>query len=50
MDCNLQKAEQILKEDPNGKELTDKNWQVVLGLLTCEIVSIKAAFNLIKGL
>jgi hypothetical protein len=37
MDCNLQKAKQVIEGDQNGSELTDENSQVVLSILACEI-------------
>ncbi|MHA2064775.1 MAG: hypothetical protein ACXABY_10415 [Candidatus Thorarchaeota archaeon] len=39
--CDLTKAEQIIQDDPNGKSLTDKNYQEVLTLLSCEINRLK---------
>ena len=41
MNCNLQKAEQVIKDDPNGSDLTDENYQLVLTLLSCEIKQLK---------
>ncbi len=49
MDCNLQKAEQIIEQDTNGKELTDKNYQEVESLLTCEIKQLTRALTGVKG-
>jgi hypothetical protein len=40
MNGNLQKAEQIIKDDPNGDELTDENYQEVLTLLSSEIKTV----------
>ena len=37
MDCNLQKAEQIIEQDTNGNDLTDENYRKVESLLTSEI-------------
>jgi len=37
MDCNLKEAKQIIEQDTNGQELTDKNYQSVESLLRCEI-------------
>jgi hypothetical protein len=37
----LSKAEKIIKEDPNGKDLTAKNYKDVLTILTSEIKLLK---------
>lgn len=39
--CNLDLAQEIIKEDPNGKDLTEENYQKVLTLIGSEIKELK---------
>lgn len=38
--CNLELAQEIIEKDPNGKDLTEENYQEVLTLLTSEIKAL----------
>ncbi len=39
--CRLEQVHEIINKDSNGDDLTDKNYQVVLGLLSREIKELK---------
>ncbi len=48
MDCNLQKAEQIIEQDTNGNDLTEENYRKVESLLTCEIKQLTTNLTGVK--
>ena len=44
MNTNLEQAQEIIKEDQNGEELSEENIQIVLSLLRKEVEVLSSAF------